>query len=452
MAKSKLSAVLLALIISLSLIGCGNTTKTANPDSVITNTNQIEESTDKNDENPSYGDKGYDEKKVLSVFTSPETVAVLKNDSSLWILTKEYIEKNERSGSYREVFVKKLEDVKYVDIYKNAVAAITKNGEIWLYGSNNYGITEPSSTDNQGDDEQSFVKIMDDAILVELSETNIGIVKSDGSLWIGGSNVYGQIGNGNSEPTASEPIQRVLDDVKDIKFGDGNAVALKNDGSVWTWGSNLSASLGNGTNGDNGIHSNPTKILEGAKAIHVAGLWGFQKTLVIKTDNSLWAWGGALDGVDEYPDNYFSNGTDFWDRATQTTPLKIMENVAQIGSTVYHNVPTITIITTGNELYLWGHLISGEEKQTFIEPTKVMDDVQNVDVHGGYIAAVQTNGSLWFRGEINRGAYKSQEQFTEIGKDVESVYAYKETKLYALKVDGNLYWWIGGDTFGSELF
>ena len=58
-------------------------------------------------------------------------------------------------------------------------------------------------------------------------------VKSDGSLWAWGWNIYGQLGDGTTADKSS-PV-KIMDGVKAVSTGYYNSVALKSDGSLWTW-------------------------------------------------------------------------------------------------------------------------------------------------------------------------------------------------------------------------
>jgi alpha-tubulin suppressor-like RCC1 family protein len=73
-------------------------------------------------------------------------------------------------------------------------------------------------------------------------------LKSDGTLWTWGWNIYGELGNG-TYTTSNMPVQ--VSDLSGVtsSFGGGvyHSVALKGDGTVWTWGDNSFGQLGNGT-------------------------------------------------------------------------------------------------------------------------------------------------------------------------------------------------------------
>lgn len=81
-------------------------------------------------------------------------------------------------------------------------------------------------------------------------------VDEDGVLWAWGSNQAGQLGveteetgtglQGDSIPLSSKPL-RVMEDVVSASAGADFTLALKTDGTLWAWGGNEDGQLGCGT-------------------------------------------------------------------------------------------------------------------------------------------------------------------------------------------------------------
>src|ERR1019366_10106052 len=74
--------------------------------------------------------------------------------------------------------------------------------------------------------------------------------------------------------------------------GGYHTLALKSDGSVWAWGENTSGQIGDG-----GITTNrylPAQVPGLTGVVAVAG--GGYHSLALKTDGSVWAWGGNSSG------------------------------------------------------------------------------------------------------------------------------------------------------------
>src|SRR6266850_2228710 len=73
--------------------------------------------------------------------------------------------------------------------------------------------------------------------------------------------------------------------------GASYSVALKSDGTLWAWGGNFYGQLGNGTTTD---RASPAQI--GTAANWTAAAAGGSHTVALKSDGTLWAWGGNFYG------------------------------------------------------------------------------------------------------------------------------------------------------------
>ena len=112
-------------------------------------------------------------------------------------------------------------------------------------------------------------------------------IKTDGSLWTWGFNTSGQLGT-NDATTRSTPVTTFSggNTWKQVSAGRNHTMAIKTDGSLWGWGGSGYA-LGNN---DNTGRSTPvTTFAGGNNWKQVSG--GHNITGAIKTDGSLWVWG-----------------------------------------------------------------------------------------------------------------------------------------------------------------
>ena len=142
------------------------------------------------------------------------------------------------------------------------------------------------------------VKIMDSVSYATFNEDahTVAAIQTDGSLWMWGKNIHSELGNNGQgdkfyeieeldsvEYYQTTPI-KALEHVTSVSLGANHTAAIQTDGSLWMWGSNYYGQLGNGTNTDAG---EPVKIRAGGAAVDL----GWSRTAVLKTDGSLWTWG-----------------------------------------------------------------------------------------------------------------------------------------------------------------
>ncbi len=176
--------------------------------------------------------------------------------------------------------------------------------ELWIWGTNycgalgnNISSTAPSPSPIQtisAGNTWKNVSVGGTQVLLVISPT-VAAVKTDGSLWLWGSGANGILGN-NSIINRSSPVQTVSSgtDWKEVSVGVCHTAAIKTDGTLWLWGSNTCGILG-----DNTVtaKSSPVQTVSGGTNWKQVSAGGFHTT-AIKTDGSLWAWGfGGLVGV-----------------------------------------------------------------------------------------------------------------------------------------------------------
>ena len=135
------------------------------------------------------------------------------------------------------------------------------------------------------------------APMVVAGDTHSLALKSDGTVWAWGNNGSGQLGDGTTTQR-SNPVQVTgLSGVTAIAVSGaiassiGFSLALKSDGTVWAWGWNDEGSLGDGTTTN---RSTPVQVMASA-GVGLSGVTtiaaGYEHSLVLKSDNTVWAWG-----------------------------------------------------------------------------------------------------------------------------------------------------------------
>jgi alpha-tubulin suppressor-like RCC1 family protein len=219
-----------------------------------------------------------------------------------------------------------------------------------------------------------------------------------GKLYTVGSNNYGQLGNGTSGAgTESSTFQPVGTDTwGSIAAGDYHALAVKTNGTLWAWGGNSQGGLGDGTNV---TKNSPIQI--GSDTHWASVTAGYDFSLAIKTDGTLWAWGENLYGELGIGTHGPAADTNVPQQVGTDTDWKMVSAGSQ---------HTIAIKTNGT-LWVWGRNEVGELGLGYNQipkyaPTQ-LGTATNWDTAaaGEYLsAAIKTDHSLWTWGDNSGGA------------------------------------------------
>ena len=97
---------------------------------------------------------------------------------------------------------------------------------------------------------------MTDVASVSAGTRHTLVVRSDGSLWAMGNNVYGQLGDGTTADRTTPVF--VMDGVQAVDAKGYQTLIMKTDGSLWVAGRNQYGQLGDGTRIDRPL---PIQIL-----------------------------------------------------------------------------------------------------------------------------------------------------------------------------------------------
>jgi alpha-tubulin suppressor-like RCC1 family protein len=171
------------------------------------------------------------------------------------------------------------------------VAAVS-SGIISAWGSNYYGNLGNGTTDYPMTPVQATSVV--GATSVAAGGRAGFMLKADATAWGWGYNQNGDLGLGiTGVPAVVAPVQLAnLDGVTALGAGDNATAAVRSDGTVWTWGPNGAGALGNGTC----CASSPLPTaIAGLSGITAASGGGFHM-LARKSDNTAWAWGSADNG------------------------------------------------------------------------------------------------------------------------------------------------------------
>ena len=217
-------------------------------------------------------------------------------------------------------------------------------------------------------------------------------LKSNGTVCAWGYNGSGQLGDGTIISSKHAPVQvSGLSDVTALAGGWEHTIALKSDGTVWTWGRNSDGQLGDGTNTQRNI---PVQVsgLNGVTAVAC----GYGHSITLKSDGTVWTWGG---------NDYGQLG----DGATtdSTTPVQVngLSDVTAIAGGGYHTIALKsdgTVLAWGSNDY--GQLGDGTttNRTTPVEVSGLSDVIAFA---GGWehTIALKSDGTVWAWGRNNTG-------------------------------------------------
>ncbi len=167
-------------------------------------------------------------------------------------------------------------------------AAIKTDGTLWVWGRNEAGTLGDGTSAHRSSPVQNIAGGTTWS-KVSCGTLNTGAIKTDGSLWMWGGNVNGSLGLNNASGIISSPTQLGNEtNWSTISVGHLHCAGIKTDGRLWLWGNNSYGQLG--TNSTTRTSSPVQTIAGGTNWSQVSVGW--THTAAIKTDGTLWSWGG----------------------------------------------------------------------------------------------------------------------------------------------------------------
>ena len=299
--------------------------------------------------------------------------------------------------------------------------AVRSDGTLWAWGTNPYGElgqgnTTLSSTPVQVGSGTDWLKTGDvrDNTVCSSAHYDGGsamqIIKSDGTLWGWGRNVFGVLGQGNTTDYSSPVQVGSGTDWIQIANGASHIVALKSGGTMWTWGHGFYGALGLGANDS---ESSPVQVGSLTTWRHVGAT--SRNTYAVKTDNTLWAMGQGSNG--EVGDGTTNN---------RNSPVQIGTSFSR----VYGSRNTGMAIKTDGTLWAWGNNSQGMlglgDTTKRSEPIQVgsLSDYYMCGHGGSYTNSfLRTDSSLWTVGKNTNGllgndAASNESSPVQIGTDL----------------------------------
>jgi len=291
--------------------------------------------------------------------------------------------------------------------------AIKTDGTLWSWGLNVYG----QLGDNTTNDKPTPVPIFAGGTnwkQVASGVERVAAIKTDGTLWVWGYNNRGQLGD-NTTTQRQTPVTTFAGGTnwKQVACGGYHTAAIKTDGTLWIWGRNAYAQLGDNTTVNK---TTPVTTFAGGTNWKQVSC-GRENTAAIKTDGTLWGWGRNAGQVG---DNTFSN------RSTPVTTFAGGSNWKQVECA--NRGLTIAAIKTDGTLWVWGpNGIGGQlgineaggQKITPVTTFAGGTNWKQVALGYAHITAIKTDGTLWiwgnnYSGRLGINAIDTDHRFTPV--------------------------------------
>jgi len=320
--------------------------------------------------------------------------------------------------------------------------AIRSDGALLAWGLNNAGqlgnghTSYSSSVPTQVDGKASWKAVSAGG------QTHALAIRSDGTLWAWGEGGLGQLGDGACIDHSS-PMQIGNDVWKSVSAGEGHSFGIRVDGSLWAWGYNAFGELGDGTHT---MRTSPVPINPGTtwKAISTSQ-WS---TLALRSDGTLWAWGD--NGAGQLGDGTVATGS------LSPEPISPGFTWTAISIGGQHSLA----IRSDGTLWAWGGNVAGQfGDETTLSPAQIgsRTDWEAISAGGGQSYAICSDGTLWVwgSGSLGNGATDGATVDSSNPVQIDKGVSWKAvsacdtgTNALALRSDGTLWSW-GSNDYGQ---
>ena len=223
--------------------------------------------------------------------------------------------------------------------------AVDSSGNAWAWGANWYGQLGASGLVQYAPAQVVWTAPAPIVSAVSAGDSHSLAVDSSGNVWAWGANYSGQLGNGDT--TGAQQYSPVavsgLTNVIGVSAGMYHSLAVDGAGAVWAWGGNGSGQINGAASG--ATQYAPVQVPGLSNMVAVAA--GQDYSLAIKSDGTVWVWGGNENGQ-------FGNGT--------TTGSLIPVQIPWLGGAakVFAGAASALVLESGQTLASWGSNANGQ--------------------------------------------------------------------------------------------
>ncbi|GAB6032349.1 RCC1 and BTB domain-containing protein 2 [Chamberlinius hualienensis] len=225
------------------------------------------------------------------------------------------------------------------------VLALTNAGEVYSWGYNAYYQTGIETTSSNISPILISANLLPKKVIEIACGSNHSLaLTQDGEVFSWGSNNYGQCGH-NTTQTQKTPrkISSIIAEKRVISVvcGENNSICIIDNGEVYSWGNNYSGQLGTGSNQTQTI---PTNVVNLTGIVIVKVVCGYAHTLALSDEGMLYGWGDNSYGQ-------LGNGR----RDNRAIPQRVAANIERVVDiAAFHYNYLSAALTQLCQVYVWG--------------------------------------------------------------------------------------------------
>ena len=321
--------------------------------------------------------------------------------------------------------------------YSRYAIFLASDGSLWSWGEESLGWPVLGLANSKIQNIVSLHRIGNETDWASIAAGDSGClaIKSDGTLWAWGENLYYQLGDG-TKITRPTPVPSIPgNDWKQAAAAGANSLALKNDGTLWAWGNNWAGLLGIGGTKDS------TNAVQVGTSTNWTKIWaGGVQTVGLQSDGSLWFWGSLT--ADSNDKNKF------------VVPTRISSDTNW--TDVCFGYDTVFAIKSDGTLWCWGRdaylYTQANDKNLNATPMQVgnENDWQSCrSTSGGfYHVLMKKDGALWAFDASEHRVVKPDSEYKPVKllkinlhKDIAAFGAASDSIGVVMTRDGEVWTW-----------